>query len=79
MFHKDFRGQGTGKQLLMALIEKAKKDDYHTMIAGIDADNQNSFNFHKKLGFREVGKFKEVGFKFDRWLDLVFLQLMLNE
>ena len=77
--HKDFRGQGTGKQLLMALIEKAKKDGYHTMIAGIDADNQNSFNFHKKLGFREVGKFKEVGFKFDRWLDLVFLQLMLNE
>ena len=77
--HKDFRGRGTGKQLLMALIEKAKKDGYHTMIAGIDADNQNSLNFHKKLGFREVGKFNEVGFKFDRWLDLVFLQLMLNE
>lgn len=77
--HKDFRGQGTGKQLLMALIEKAKKDGYHTMIAGIDADNLSSFNFHKKLGFREVGKFKEVGYKFDRWLDLVFLQLMLNE
>jgi len=49
------------------------------MIAGIDADNQKSYEFHKKLGFVEVGKFKEVGYKFDRWLDLVFMQLILNE
>jgi len=42
--HKDFRGRGTGKQLLMALIEKAKKDGYHTMIAGIDAASARSRN-----------------------------------
>jgi len=77
--HKNFRGQGIGKQLLIALIDKAKEDGYHTMIAGIDADNQKSREFHKKLGFVEVGRFKEVGYKFDRWLDLVFMQLMLNE
>ena len=75
---RDFQGQGIGKQLLIALVERAKKDGFHTMIAGIDADNQKSYAFHKKLGFVEVGKFKEVGYKFDRWLDLVFMQLMLE-
>src|SRR5687768_11859941 len=77
--HKNFQGQGIGKQLLIALIDKAKTDGYHTMIAGIDAVNQKSCDFHKKLGFFEVGRFKEVGYKFDRWLDLVFMQKMLNE
>ena len=77
--HKNFQGQGIGKQLLIALVEKAKKGGYHTMIAGIDADNQKSYDFHKNFGFFEVGKFKEVGYKFDRWLDLIFMQLMLKE
>ena len=76
---KNFQGQGIGKQLLIALIEKAKKDGYHTMIAGIDADNQKSYQFHQKLGFVEAGRFKEVGYKFDRWLDLIFMQLMLDK
>jgi L-amino acid N-acyltransferase len=74
---RDFQGQGIGKQLLMALIGKAKKDGYHTMIAGIDASNQKSCDLHKKLGFNEAGRFKEVGYKFDKWLDLVFMQIML--
>ena len=77
--HKNFQGQGIGKQLLIALIDKAKKNGYHTMIAGVDAANQKSYDFHKKLGFIEAGRFKEVGYKFDRWLDLIFMQLMLNE
>jgi phosphinothricin acetyltransferase len=76
---KDFQGQGIGKQLLIALIGRAKRDGFHTMIAGIDAANQKSYDFHRKLGFVEVGTFKEVGYKFDRWLDLVFMQLMLKE
>jgi L-amino acid N-acyltransferase len=76
---KDFQGQGIGKQLLIALIEKARTNGYHTMIAGIDAGNQKSYDFHKKLGFVEIGKFKEVGYKFDRWLDLIFMQLMLKD
>jgi L-amino acid N-acyltransferase len=77
--NKIFQGQGIGKQLLIALITKAKNDGYHTMIAGIDALNQKSYDFHKKLGFFEVGKFVEVGYKFDKWLDLIFMQLMLQE
>jgi L-amino acid N-acyltransferase len=76
--HKNFQGQGIGKKLLSALIEAAIKDGYHTMIAGIDAANQKSYDFHKKFGFTEVGRFKEVGYKFDRWLDLIFMQRMLS-
>jgi L-amino acid N-acyltransferase len=75
---QEFQGLGIGRQLLIALIKRAKIDGFHTMIAGIDADNQKSYAFHQKLGFVEVGKFKEVGYKFDRWLDLVFMQLMLK-
>ena len=73
----DFQRQGIGKQLLNALIDKSKKDGYHTMIAGIDAANQSSYQFHKNLGFVEAGRIREVGYKFDRWLDLIFMQLML--
>lgn len=74
---KKFQGHGIGKQLLIALINRAKHDGYHTMIAGIDAANQKSYDFHQKFGFVETGRMKEVGYKFDRWLDLVFMQLML--
>jgi phosphinothricin acetyltransferase len=47
------------------------------MIAGIDADNAVSIGLHRNLGFKQVGRFHEVGFKFGRWLDLVFLELSL--
>ena len=76
--HNNYRGKGIGKQLLIALIEKAKSGGMHTIIGGIDAANEGSYQFHKKLGFVEVGRFKEVGYKFDRWLDLVFMQLILT-
>lgn len=47
------------------------------MIAGIDEANIGSIEFHKKFGFTQLGTFKEVGYKFDRWLNLTFMQLML--
>lgn len=75
--HKDFRGQGIGKHLLNTLIDRAGKDGYHTMIASIDASNEGSYHFHHQLGFREVGRFREVGYKFGKWLELVFMQRML--
>lgn len=74
----DFRTNGIGKQLLTNLIELAKTEGYHTMIAGLDGSNEGSFEFHKKFGFQEVGTVKEVGFKFNKWLDLRFLQLLLK-
>lgn len=76
--HKDFRGKTIGHQLMTELVNRAKKQEYHTMVAGIDSTNQDSVEFHRKFGFEMVGTFKEVGFKFNRWLDVVFIQLMLD-
>ena len=68
---------GVGRLLLEELIQRAKERGYHAMIAGLDASNKGSYEFHKKHGFKEVGTFKEVGFKFNKWLDLTFMQLLL--
>lgn len=76
---KDYRSHGIGKLLMAELINLAKKEGYHTMVAGIDTSNKMSVEFHEKFGFREIGVFKEVGYKFDRWLDLIFMQLLLNK
>jgi L-amino acid N-acyltransferase len=73
----DQRGKGIGKLLLKATIEAAKQMGMHTIIAGIDAGNETSIAMHKLFGFVEVAHFKEVGYKFDRWLNLKFLQLMI--
>lgn len=74
----DNRGLGIGKKLLSELIQLARQNGYHTMIAGIDSSNEGSFHFHKQFGFQEIGTFREIGYKFDRWLDLRFLQLFLS-
>ena len=77
--HQDARGMGIGKRIMAELIRLATEQGYHTMIAGVDASNQSSYEFHKKFGFQEIGTFKEVGYKFDQWLDLIFMQLFLNK
>ncbi|HWS59924.1 MAG TPA: GNAT family N-acetyltransferase [Flavobacterium sp.] len=74
----DFHGKGIGKLLLVELIALARKQKLHTMIAVIDAENQGSVEFHEKFGFKTVGIIKESGYKFDRWLDSVFMQLILE-
>lgn len=71
------RGRGVGKLLMPPIIDAAKQLGMHTIVAGIDAENEVSIRLHKNFGFEEVAHFKEVGFKFDRWLDLKFLQLLL--
>jgi phosphinothricin acetyltransferase len=71
------RGKGVGKLLLPPLIEAAKAQGMHTMIASIDATNEASLQLHKSFGFFEVAHFKQVGYKFERWLDLKFLQLLV--
>jgi phosphinothricin acetyltransferase len=75
--NNDFHGKGIGKILLQELIQLAKKQGLHTMIGVIDAENQ-SVDFHEKFGFKTVGIIKESGFKFDRWLHSVFVQLILE-
>jgi len=73
----DWRGRGIGKLLIPPLIEAAKNLRLHTIIAGIDATNGASIKLHRHFGFEEVAHFKEVGYKFNRWLDLKFLQLLI--
>jgi L-amino acid N-acyltransferase YncA len=73
----DCRGRGIGRALVVELMARAARMGKHIMIAGIDADNTVSIGLHQSLGFVNVGHFHEVGFKFGRWLDLVFLQCRL--
>jgi L-amino acid N-acyltransferase YncA len=76
--NKDYHGKGIGKLLLQELIQLAKGQKLHTMIAVIDSENQSSVEFHEKFGFKTVGIIKESGYKFDRWLHSVFMQLILE-
>jgi phosphinothricin acetyltransferase len=73
----DRRGLGIGRKLVIDLMARAVDMHKHVMIAGIDADNAASIKLHQSLGFIDVGHFHQVGFKFGRWLDLVFLQCLL--
>ena len=75
----DRRGQGIGRQLVAALFPLAAHMGKHVMVGGIDADNAASIRFHQRLGCVPVAQFKEVGHKFGRWLDLVFMQRLLDE
>lgn len=74
----DMRGRGIGKLLIPPVIEAARQLQMHTVIAGIDATNESSIRLHKSFGFEETAHFRQVGYKFGRWLDLKFFQLILN-
>jgi len=77
--HPDFLGQGLGKLLLGAIIEECSARGYREMIAVIgDRANEASIRLHASFGFRMVGVLEEVGFKFDRWVDTVLMQLALE-
>lgn len=71
------RGRGLGKLLLAPLIESAGALNLRAIIAAIDATNAASVRLHAGFGFVEVGRFPNVGFKFGRWLDVVYMQLLL--
>lgn len=71
------QGRGIGKLLMERLIRSASEQQLHSLIGGIDASNAASVAFHQKLGFVHAGTIKEAGFKFGRWLDLAFYQLLL--
>ena len=75
--HKDFHRRGLGKLLMIDLIERAKICGFHTIVAGAEASQEASIRLHEDLGFVQVARFKDVGFKFDTWCDTIFMQLML--
>jgi L-amino acid N-acyltransferase YncA len=70
-------GKGIGTLLLSELIRHARDRDFHSIIAQISGDQDASIGLHEKLGFAKVAHLKEVGFKFNTWLDVVFYQLLL--
>jgi phosphinothricin acetyltransferase len=74
----NFHGKGIGKLLMQRLIDLAKQQKLHTMIAVIDSENQNSINFHEQFGFKTVAVLRETGFKFNRWLHSQLMQLLLE-
>ena len=75
----DARGRGIGSQLVAALIPRAHRLGKHTIIGGIDAENTVSLRMHERLGFEKVAHMRQVGWKFGRWLDLVFVQRLIAD
>ena len=73
------RGAGLGQALMRRLIAEARAQGLHVMLGSVDADNAASVAFHERLGFRQVAHFHQVGRKFGRWLDMVFMELLLEE
>ena len=75
---KTCRGQGMGKKLMLAVIEAAQARNLHVMVGAIDSANEGSIRLHRALGFTSCGVIRQAAFKFDRWLDLEFYQLILS-
>ncbi|MGE8294211.1 MAG: N-acetyltransferase family protein [Pseudomonas sp.] len=74
----DQRGQGLGVLLMQALIERARAAGLHVMVGAIESENTASIRLHQRLGFVTTGQMPQVGRKFGRWLDLTFMQLILE-
>lgn len=74
----DQRGRGVGTALMRELIAHAKQQGKHVMVGGVDAENEASLRFHERLGFVRVASLRQVGYKFGRWLDLVFVERVLD-
>ena len=76
----EMKGRGIGKKLLMTLIDECEKRGYRQMIAVIgDSTNQGSIKLHAACGFEHAALFKDIGYKFDRWLDSVQMQRTLGD
>jgi phosphinothricin acetyltransferase len=71
------RRRGLARALMLALEERARAQGLHVLIGGIGADNEASLRLHAQLGYSETGRLPQVGQKFGRWLDLVFMQKLL--
>ncbi|WP_236209636.1 GNAT family N-acetyltransferase [Pseudomonas tohonis] len=74
----DQRGKGLGPQLMQALIARARSAGLHVMVGAIESENAASIRLHQRLGFTTTGQMPQVGRKFGRWLDLTFMQLILE-
>ena len=74
----DVQGKQMGTKLYTALLQQLKEQKYHVAIGGLTLPNTASVKLHEKLGFKQVAHFKEVGYKFNKWLDVGFWELILD-
>ena len=77
--HQERRGKGIGGLILARLVEMGRANGFHSIIAGIAEKNEASVRLHRRFGFVDVGTEREVGYKFERWLDVTWMQLMLGD
>ena len=75
--HHDRQGARIGEALMVELADRARTAGKHVMIAAVDSENTGALRFYRRLGYVETGRLPQTGRKFDRWLDLVFLQVVL--
>ncbi|WP_420317276.1 GNAT family N-acetyltransferase [Ekhidna sp.] len=75
--NKDHGGKGLGMPLYYRLMKELKDFGYHAIIGGMALPNEASCTLHEKLGFQKIGEFKEVGYKFDRWINVGYWELIL--
>jgi phosphinothricin acetyltransferase len=76
--HQDHRGRGIGTALMQELIAAAREQQYHVLVGGIDIANTTSVAMHQRLGFTHAGTIRQAAYKFGRWLDLGFYELILE-
>lgn len=74
---QEARGKGAGRQLIEALCTHARAQGIHSLIGGVSAENADGIAFHARVGFAEIARLPEVGYKFNRWMGLVLMQRML--
>ena len=72
-------GRGVGRALYTELVELCRADDVRLLVAGVALPNPGSLALHRACGFEEVGTMRQAGRKFDRWIDLTWLQLLLDD
>jgi phosphinothricin acetyltransferase len=75
--HHEIRSKGFGSKLFQGLIEELKKQNFHSIVSAIVLPNDPSIALHEKFGFKKVAHFIEVGYKFEKWLDLGYWELLL--
>lgn len=72
-----YRGKGAGKALMEVLMKFVRANHYRTVLARISDGNEASIKLHQKYGFESIGTMRSVGFKFDRWIDVNLMQILL--
>lgn len=70
-------GMGIGKALYGALLARLRETDVHTVVGGVAGNNPASVALHRSFGFEEIGRLREIGCKFGRWIDVTYFQLLL--